>query len=208
MMDKNAFFKISYGLFLLTSCENGKDNGCIVNTVMQLTDTPRRITVTVNKENLTHDMLLRTGVFTVSVLTDDAPFSLFTHFGFRSGKNCDKFDGSFKTNREENGVLSLAVYTNAVFLARVIDTVDVGTHTLFVADLTDAKALSDVPSLTYAGYFDHVKPAPEKKQDTENSKKRGYVCKICGYVYEGDTLPADFICPICKHGAEDFQPLT
>ena len=146
-------------------------------------------------------MIRRTKKLTVSVLSNDAPFALFRQFGFLSGKDTDKFDGSFATKREDNGLLSLKVFTNAVFLASVQEIVDVGTHLLFIADVDDAYTLSDLPSLTYADYFAYVKPKAEPQ------KVKGYVCKICGYVYEGETLPPDFVCPLCKHGAEDFEPI-
>lgn len=201
-MDPKAFFKISYGLFLISAQESGKDNACIANTVMQLTDTPcRRISVALNKGNYTCDMILRTKKLAVSVLSNDAPFSLFQKFGFQSGKDVDKFDGTFPVKREANGVLSLAAYTNAVFTAKVTEVVDADTHVLFIAEVEDAYTLSELPSLTYADYFAHVKPKPETK------KTKGYVCKICGYVYEGENLPPDFVCPLCKHGAEDFEPI-
>ena len=200
-MDPNAFFKISYGLFLISASEAGKDNACIANTVMQLTDSPRRISITLNKSNLTCEMIERTKKVAVSVLSNNAPFTLFQQFGFKSGREVDKFDGSFATKREANGLLSLTEFTNAVFLASVIDILDVGTHMLFVADVDDAYTISDLPSLTYADYFANVKPKPEPP------KAKGYVCKICGYVYEGDPLPSDFVCPLCKHGAEDFEPI-
>ncbi len=200
-MDPNAFFKISYGLFLISASEAGKDNACIANTVMQLTDSPRRISITLNKSNLTCEMIERTKKVAVSVLSNNAPFTLFQQFGFKSGREVDKFDGSFATKREANGLLSLTEFTNAVFLASVTDILDVGTHMLFVADVDDAYTVSDLPSLTYADYFANVKPKPEAP------KAKGYVCKICGYVYEGDPLPSDFVCPLCKHGAEDFEPI-
>ena len=201
-MDSQAFFKISYGLFLISAHEEGRDNACIANTVMQLTDSPRRISVVLNKSNLTCDMIAKTKRLAVSVLSNDAPFALFRHFGFQSGRDTDKFDGSFGCQREANGLISLNVYINAVFSANVIDVMDVGTHMLFVAEVEDARTLSNLPSLTYADYFAYVKPKPEA-----STKPKGYVCKICGYVYEGEMLPPDFVCPLCKHGAEDFEPL-
>ena len=199
-MDPKAFFKISYGLFLISANESGKDNACIANTVMQLTDAPsRRIAVALNKSNYTCEMINRTKKFAVSILSNDAPFSLFRQFGFQSGRDTDKFDGTFATKREENGVLSLGVYTNAVLLGNVVEAVDVGSHMLFIAEIDQAYTLSELPSLTYADYFAYVKPKPETK------KTKGYICKICGYLYEGENLPEDFVCPLCKHGAEDFE---
>ena len=202
-MDPAAFFKLSYGLFVLTAREGEKDNGCIINTAQLLTDTPKRITIAVNKQNLTHDMILRTGVFNVSVLTEKVPFKVFQHFGFLSGRDTDKFAG-WEGPRSANGLCYLPEYTNALLSGRVISTADYGTHTLFVAEVTEARILSEEPSVTYSYYFQHIKPKPQPQAE----QKKGFVCKICGYVYEGDTLPEDFICPLCKHGAEDFEPLS
>ena len=197
-MDNAALFKLSYGLFVLTARQDGKDNGCIINTAMQITDDPKRIAVAVNKANLTHDMLLNTGVFNLSVLAEDAVFWVFQHYGFQSGRDTDKF-ANIPEARTGNGVRYVEGCTNAVISGKVVNTVDCGTHTLFIADVTDAKILSEQPSMTYQYYFDHVKPKPEP------AKKASWVCKICGYVYEGDPLPEGFICPWCKHGAEDFE---
>lgn len=202
-IDNNAFFKLSYGLFILTARDGDKDNGCIINTVAQLTDTPKRINIAVNKQNLTHDMILKTGVFNVSVLSEEVPFKVFQHFGFQSGREADKFEKSDAVKRSNNGVYYIPKYTNAFLSGNVIEAKDYGTHTLFVAEVTQAVVLSDVPSVTYTYYFEHVKPKPAPVDED----KKGFVCKICGYVYEGDELPADFICPLCKHGAEDFEPL-
>ncbi len=203
MVEPNALFKLSYGLFVLTAKDGGKDNGCIINTVTQLTDTPKRITIAVNKANYTHDMIQKTGVFNVSVLSEDVPFKIFQQFGFQSGRDADKFAGMATQTRSANGLRYLDEYTNAFISAKVISAEDYGTHTLFVADITEAKVLSAEPSVTYAYYFEHIKPKPQPTAET----KKGWVCKICGYVYEGEDLPADFICPLCKHGAEDFEPL-
>ena len=202
-MDPAAFFKLSYGLFVLTAREGEKDNGCIINTTQLLTDTPKRITIAVNKQNLTHDMILRTGVFNVSVLTEKVPFKVFQHFGFQSGRDTDKFAG-WQGPRSANGLCYLPEYTNALLSGRVISTADYGTHTLFVAEVTEARILSEEPSVTYSYYFQHIKPKPQPQAE----QKKGFVCKICGYVYEGDTLPEDFVCPLCKHGAADFEPLS
>lgn len=203
MVEPNALFKLSYGLFVLTAKDGGKDNGCIINTVTQLTDTPKRITIAVNKANYTHDMIQKTGMFNVSVLSEDVPFKIFQQFGFQSGREADKFAGMATQTRSANGLRYLSEYTNAFISAKVISAEDYGTHTLFVADITEAKVLSAEPSVTYAYYFEHIKPKPQPTAET----KKGWVCKICGYVYEGEDLPADFICPLCKHGAEDFEPL-
>ncbi|MCD8299559.1 MAG: flavin reductase [Clostridiales bacterium] len=202
-IDNNAFFKLSYGLFVLTARDGDKDNGCIINTVTQLTDTPKRITIAVNKANYTHDMIMKTGVFAVSVLSEEVPFKVFQHFGFQSGRDVDKFADWGSCTRAANGVRYISEYANAFMAATVIEAKDYGTHTLFIADVTQAQVLSDVPSVTYAYYFAHIKPKPAPVEED----KKGFVCKICGYVYEGDELPADFICPLCKHGAEDFEPL-
>ena len=197
-MDNSALFKLSYGLFVLTARQDGRDNGCIINTAMQVTDDPKRITIAVNKGNLTHDMVLATGQFNISVLSQDAVFWVFQHYGFQSGRDVDKF-ANIPETRTGNGIRYVEGCTNAVISGNVIQTVDCGTHTLFVADVTGAQVLAQEPSMTYQYYFDHVKPKPAPA-DTGK-----WVCKICGYVYEGDTLPPDFICPWCKHGAEDFE---
>ena len=202
-VDQNALFKLSYGLYLLTAEENGKHNGCIINTAVQLTDTPKRITIAVNKANHTHDMILNTGKFNLSVLTTSAPFDLFKHFGFRSGRDVEKFDATYETRLSDNGLVYLNQFCNAFISGKVIEARDYGTHTLFVAEITQAKVTGSEPSLTYTYYFDHVKPKPQPVSE----EKTGYVCKICGYVYEGETLPADYICPLCKHGVEDFERL-
>ncbi len=203
-VEQNAMFKLTYGLFVLTAKDGDKDNGCIINTVTQLTDKPKRISIAVNRANYTHDMILKTGVFNVSVLTESAPFSVFERFGFQSGRDTDKFEGCACTERSENGLRYVPKYTNAFISARVVSAEDMGTHTLFIAEVTEAKVLSNEPSVTYAYYFAHIKPKPAPREE----KKVGYVCKICGYVYEGDPLPEDFICPLCKHGAEDFEKLA
>ena len=202
-VDKNALFKLSYGLYILTARDGEKDNGCIINTVTQLTDTPSRFMIAVNKQNYTHDMILKTGKFNISVLTQEVPFKVFQHFGFQSGRDVDKFADAPECVRSANGVYYVPKYANAFISGTVIETHDYGTHTMFVADVTQAQILSEVPSVTYTYYFDHIKPKPAPVDE----KKKGFVCKICGYVYEGDELPEDFICPLCKHGAADFEPL-
>lgn len=202
-IDNNALFKLSYGLFVLTAKDGDKDNGCIINTVTQLTDIPKRLTIAVNKQNYTHDMIMKTGAFNVSVLSEDVPFKVFQHFGFQSGREADKFADGSVIARSQNGIVYLPEYTNAFISAQVIETRDYGTHTLFIADIVQAQILSDVPSVTYTYYFEHIKPKPAPVDED----KKGFVCKICGYVYEGDELPPDFICPLCKHGVEDFEPL-
>lgn len=200
-IDNNAMFKLSYGLFVLSAEMDGKDNGCIINTAMQVTDTPKQICIAVNKQNLTCEMILKTKTFNLSVLSEKATFDMFERFGFASGRDKDKFEGLGSVTRTSNGVLALTDKTNAYISAAVTSTVDCGTHMMFIADVTEAEILSDVNSATYEYYFAHIKPKPA-------AKAKGYVCKICGYVYEGDTLPPDFECPWCLHGAEDFEPLT
>ena len=202
LSDQAAMFKLSYGLFVLTAREGEKDNGCIVNTVSQLTDKPKRVTVAVNKANYTHDMILRTGAFNASILTQETPFGLFKYYGFQSGRDVNKFEGA-DMPRTANGIVYVNGFTNAVISGKVTQAIDCGTHTLFIAEVTELKSLGNDPSVTYQYYFDHIKPKPAPAP----VDKKGFVCKICGYVYEGDTLPEDFICPLCKHGAEDFEPL-
>ena len=201
-VDPTAMFKLSYGLFVLTAKDGEKDNGCIINTVMQVTDVKKRIAIAVNKANYTHDMIKKTGVFNVSVLTTEAPFKLFKQFGFQSGRDTDKFAEGGAEVRTANGLRYVPEYANAVISGKVVEEHEYDTHTLFVAEVTEAAVLSNVPSVTYQYYFDHMKPQPQP-----TTEKTGYVCKICGYIYEGDTLPEDFICPLCKHGAADFEKL-
>ena len=202
LVEQNAMFSLSYGLFVLTARDGAKDNGCIINTVTQLTDSPKRISIAVNKANLTHDMIVKTGEFNVSVLSNDAPFALFQHYGFQSGRNMDKFAGVQGMARSTNGIYYIPYCTSAFLSAKVTQTVEFETHTLFIADVTEAKLLSNVPSMTYAYYFANVKPKPAVLQ-----KQTGWVCKICGWVYEGEELPPDIVCPLCKHGAADFERL-
>lgn len=200
-MDNSAFFKIGYGLYVLSAKEGEKDNGCIVNTVIQATDTPKRLVVAVNKQNLTCEMIKRTGKFCVSCLCEGATFDIFRRFGFQSGRDTDKFQGFDGIKRSENDVYYITESTNAYFSCEVLKELDLGTHLLFVADVLDAKQLSDKPTVTYTYYQEHIKPKPEE------TKKKGWRCKICGYVYEGETLPEDFICPLCKHPASDFEKI-
>lgn len=204
-VDNNAMFKLSYGLFVLTAREGDKDNGCIINTAAQLTDSPKRIQIAVNKANHTHEMIQRTGVFNVTVLTESVPFKIFQQFGFCSGRDTDKFADVGYQDRTANGLRYLPENANAVISGKVVESYDWGTHTLFVAEVTEAKVLSDDRSVTYQYYFDHIKPKPAPA--VEGEKKTGWVCKICGYVYEGEELPEDYVCPLCKHGPEDFEKL-
>ena len=194
-------FNLSYGLFILTAKDGEKDNGCIVNTVGQVTSQPNRISLTVNKANYTHDMILKTKEFNVSVLAENSKFETYRHWGFQSGRNTDKLESiSFK--RSANGLVYIADETNAFLSAKVVSTLDLGTHTLFIADVTDGEVLSQVPSATYSFYQNNIKPTPASTE-----KRKGFICTVCGYIYEGETLPDDFICPVCKHPASDFRPL-
>ena len=206
MKNPKAMFALSYGLFVLTARQGEKDNGCIINTAMQVTSEPNRIIITVNKTNYTHDMVLETGRFTLSVLSEQAEFSTFQRFGFQSGRDVDKFDG-FQEHavRGDNGILYVTRGTSAWLSCKVVSTLDLGTHTLFLADVEDGDLLSGDPSVTYTYYQANIKPKPQAAPPT--SKKR-WVCTVCGYVYEGDFLPDDFICPLCKHPASDFEPLN
>ncbi|MBQ7948318.1 MAG: flavin reductase [Clostridia bacterium] len=203
-MEKEAMYKLTYGLFMLTTTDGQKQNGCIVNTVSMLTDNPKRIVVFVNKANYSEELLKKTGVFNVSVLTESAPFEIFKQFGFQSGRDTDKFAGG-RYEVSANGLYYLPEYANAVLSAKVIDHYDYDTHTLFVAEVTEAKKLNDEKSVTYEYYQSNIKPKPQAAKSEEKSGKGKWVCKICGYVYEGDELPADFTCPWCKHPAEDFE---
>ena len=204
MKDPKAMYALSYGLFVLTARRGEQDNGCIINTGIQVTSQPNRVLIAVNKSNFTHDMILETGAFNLSVLTEKADFSLFQRFGFQSGRDVDKFQGFAHTLRTDNGLLAVTEGTSAWLSCKVASTVDLGTHTLFVADVTDGDTLSRESSATYAYYQANIKPRPAAPA-TETGKKR-WVCTVCGYIYEGETLPADFICPICKHPASDFEP--
>ena len=204
-MDSRVFFKLSYGLYLLSAQKDGKDNACIVNTVVQQTSSPACLSVTVNRDNLTRDMIAETGMFQVSVLDSRVPFSVFQRFGFQSGRVVDKFAGFSQAARSEQGLLYLTDYANASLFCRVVEQRELGTHTLFLAAVEDAAILSEEPSVTYADYHSRIKPrAPEPT----SGGKPAWRCQICSYVHEGADLPADFICPICKHGASDFEKVV
>jgi len=202
-MDMNAMNNISYGLYVIMAREGDKDNGMICNTVAQVTSSPNRISVTLNKSGYTHDMILRTGVFNACILTESAGFYLFQHYGFQSGRDVNKVAGQMP--RGENGVCYLNDSANAYLSGKVVQTVDLGTHTMFIADVTDAVVLSKEPSVTYSYYHANIKPKPQPKAEEAGPTK--WVCQICGYVYEGDELPADFVCPVCKHPASDFKKM-
>ena len=200
-----AMFKLSYGLYVVTAHDGMRDGGCIVNTVTQLTDNKKRITVAINKANYTHDVIMKTGEFNVSVLTQDATFAQFQQFGFQSGRDVNKFEGVGYYNRSDNGLRYIPENTNAFISAKVVEAKDYDTHTLFIAEVTEAQVLSDAPSVTYDYYFANIKPKPQAQPKTEANGKKRWVCKICGYIHEGEELPADFVCPLCKHGASDFE---
>jgi flavorubredoxin/flavin reductase (DIM6/NTAB) family NADH-FMN oxidoreductase RutF len=202
-VDNAAMFKLSYGLFVLNAKDGSKDNGCIINTVTQITSSPLRISIAVNKINFTHNMIVKTGEFTLSVLDESAPFNIFEQFGFHSGNNTDKFADVSYNERAANGIRYIPKHTNSVISAKVSASYDYGSHTVFIADVTEAFLLSDIPSLTYQYYFNNIKPKPQPPKEN----KKGYVCKICGYVHEGGSLPAAFVCPLCKHGAQDFEAM-
>ncbi len=198
--DLTALFKIGYGLYVVTSNDGEKDNGLIVNTVTQVTNTPNRVAVTINKENYSHHVIKQTGIMNVNCLSVEAPFRVFENFGFRSGRNTDKF-ADCKPIRTDNGLVMLPHYINAMMSLKVEQYVDLGTHGMFICEVTEARVISDAETMTYTYYLSNVKPKPQ----TEG--KKGWVCTICGYVYEGEELPEDFICPLCKHGAADFEPI-
>jgi len=198
--DLTALFNIGYGLYVVTSNDGKRDNGLIVNTVTQVTNTPNRVAVTINKENYSHHVIKQTGRMNVCCLTVDAPFKVFETFGFASGRNVDKF-ASCDVMRSDNGLVFLPRYINSFMSLKVESYVDLDTHGMFICEITEARVLSDRETMTYTYYMDNVKPKPE------TAGKKGYVCKICGYVYEGDVLPEDFICPLCKHGVADFEEI-
>ena len=198
--DMTALFRIGYGLYVVTSNDGKKDNGLIVNTVTQLTDNPYRVAVNINKANYSHHVIQQTGVLNVNCLSVDAPFSVFQQFGFQSGRTVDKFAGE-KVNRSGNGLIFLDKYINAFMSLKVEQYVDLGTHGMFICSVTEARVINDRDTMSYTYYQQNVKPQPE------TAGKKGFVCKVCGYIYEGDELPADIICPLCKHGAVDFEPI-
>ncbi len=200
-MNMKALFQIGYGLYAVTSHDGKKDNGLIVNTVIQVTSTPDRIAVTINKQNYSHDIIKETGKMNVNCLTVETPFRVFEALGFVSGRNMDKFKDC-EPLRSENGLIVLPRYINAFMSLQVEQYIDLDTHGMFICTITEADVLSDLETMTYSYYHKNVKPKPKVE------KKKGYVCKICGYIHEGEELPEDFVCPICKHGASDFEPLS
>lgn len=203
-MDEKVLFKLSYGLFVLTSFKEGKHNGCIVNTVTQLASDPLTISVAVNKENLTCQMIKETKKMTVSVISEDADFELFKHFGFQSGREVDKFADFKDCKKVYNDTMAITKGTNAYISLYVVSEIDLGSHILFIARPTDGEILSDVPSATYDYYFKNIKPKPQNTVSADEGKTV-WRCKICGYEYVGEELPEDYICPLCKHPASDFE---
>ena len=208
-MDTKAMYKLSYGLFVCTAVQGEKINGCIINTAIQAASEPNTITVAINKANYTHDMVKATGVLNVSVISEDASFELFKHFGFQSGRDVDKFADYPAANYStaENGIPYITVGTNAYFSLKVKDTVDLGSHTLFVCEPTAMEVLAATPSCTYSYYQDNIKPKPEAVGTTPKGETI-WRCRICGYEWVGEELPDDFICPICKHPKADFEKIT
>ena len=195
-----ALFKIGYGLYVVTCNDGTKDNGLIVNTVAQVTEMPHRVAVTINKQNYSHHIIKQTGIMNVNCLDVSAPFSVFQNFGFQSGRSADKFSG-IEELRSDNGLRFLPRNINAFMSLKVEDYVDLGSHGMFICSISEARVLGEKESMTYAFYHANVKPKPE----TEG--KKGYVCQVCGWVYEGDPLPEDIVCPLCKHGYADFEPI-
>lgn len=204
-MDKKAMYKLSYGLFVLTSAADGRDSGCIINTAQQVTSEPNRISIAVNKSNFTHDLVKKSGKFNISIISEAAEFALFQHFGFQSGRDVDKFADYAACKRSANGLYYVTAGTNSYISAMVEQEVDLGSHTLFIASVDDMEVLADTPSATYAYYQSSIKSQPAKDVQTGKTVWR---CTVCGYVYEGEELPADFICPLCKHPASDFEKVT
>lgn len=213
-MDNAAFFKIAYGLYVITSRSGSNDNGMICNTVVQVTTSPQRLAVTINKANFTHDVVKSTGMMNVCVLDESAPFAIFERFGFKSGRDTDKFEG-FAFERGANTLARLTAHSNACFELKVANYIDLGTHGLFICDVTEATALSDKPTMTYAYYHANVKQKPAAAALSASGAPKKWVCKICGYVYDPaennsvafEDLPDDWLCPWCKHPKADFEPL-
>ncbi len=206
-MDKKAMYKLSYGLFILTARDGEKDNGCIINTAIQAAAEPNQLSISVNKANYTHDMIKKTGEFTVSIISQAANFDLFRHFGFQSGRDVNKFENFKGCSRGNNSILYITEGTNAYISVKVTKTEDLGSHTMFIGTVTDMKVLSETPSVTYDYYLNNIKPKP-KDNGTVNNGQTVWRCTICGYEYIGDELPEDFVCPLCKHPASDFEKVT
>ena len=206
-MDMKAMYKLSYGLFVLTAKRGEKDNGCITNTAIQVTSEPNRISIAVNKANYTHNMVLETGKFNVSIISEKADFDLFKHFGFQSGRDVDKFADFTDCARAENGIFYITKGTNAVISAEVEQSIDLGSHTLFIAKVTDLMVLDAASSATYEYYQNNIKPKPQAVGTTPTGQTI-WRCRICGYEYVGEELPEDFVCPLCKHPASDFEKVV
>ncbi len=206
-MDKKVMYKLTYGLFILTAKADGKDNGCIINTAIQAASEPNQISIAVNKANFTHDMIKQTGEFTVSIISQDADFELFKRFGFQSGRDADKFAGFDAYETGANDIRYITAGTNAYISVKVEKTQDLGSHTMFIGTITDMEVLSQTPSVTYEYYLSNIKPKPQAAGNTE-SGKTVWRCRICGYEYAGAELPEDFICPLCKHPASDFEKVV
>ena len=204
-MNKKAMYQLTYGLFVLTSRIGVKDHGCIINTAGQVTSSPNRISIAVNKDNLTHDVIMASRKFNLSILSETADFEIFRQFGVQSGRTTNKIADYPSCRRSENGLFYLTKGTNAYISANVEQTIDLGSHTLFIAAVEDMDVLSAEPSATYAYYQSNIKPKPEKKA---SSGKTIWRCTVCGYIYESEELPADFVCPLCKHPASDFEKVT
>ena len=199
--DLSALFNIGYGLYVVTSNDGNRDNGLIVNTVSQVTNTPNRIAVTINKDNYSHHVIKNTGIMNLNILDITAPFSIFQRFGFQSGRRVDKF-ADCEILRADNGLVFLPRHINAFISLKVENYVDLGTHGMFICTITESRVISNTETMSYSYYYNNVKPKPQVQD------KKGYACKICGWVYEGDTLPDDIVCPLCKHGAADFEPIS
>ena len=205
-MDQQVMYQLSYGLFVLTSAFEGRESGCIINTAGQVTSEPNRISITVNKSNFTHDLVTESRQFNLSILSESASFDTFKHFGFQSGREVDKFDGYGACQHSANGLYYITAGTNGFLSATVERALDLGTHTLFIAGVDDMELIADVPSATYAYYQSHIKPKPQKTEAATG--KTVWRCRVCGYIYEGENLPKDFICPLCKHPASDFEKVV
>lgn len=201
-MDQTTMYKLTYGLFVLTSAADGKDSGCIINTAGQVTSEPNRISIAVNNSNFTADLVKKSGKFNLSILSEEAVFDTFRHFGFQSGRTADKFAGFPDCRRSANGLYYVTAGTNGWISATVEQSLDLGSHTLFIASVEDMEVLSGVPSATYTYYQSSIKPKPAQPASPGKTVWR---CKVCGYIYEGEELPADYICPLCKHPASDFE---
>ena len=201
-MDKKALYQLSYGVFVLTTRTKDRMNGCITNTCMQVANSPARVAISVLNTNYTCDLIKESGVFAVSVLDETCNFQTIKYFGMQSGRDVNKFIGFDDVRRADNGILVLSRYASAYISLKLVRTLDLGSHTLFIAELEDAQVLSDLPACTYGYYQSDIKPKPQPE------KKKGWVCSVCGHVYEGEELPEDYVCPLCRHGREDFQPIS